>query len=171
MTAELSPIELGPLLRTDAERCAQLEMALFPGEGPWPAAAFREELRAAHNHYFAARSGGELLGYAGIAALGSSDNPEAEVHTIGVDPRARGRGIGRLLLGAMLAVADARGGPIFLDVRCDNVPAIALYESAGFTTVGVRKNYYQPAGADAYLMRRDANPADDAVAALEENLS
>lgn len=149
-------VELGPLLGADAERCAQLEIELFPGESPWPAGAFREEIRSAHNHYFAAREDGELLGYAGIATLGGADYPESEVHTIGVDPRAQGRGIGRLLLNAMLAVADAHGGPVFLDVRWDNTPAIGLYESAGFTRVGVRKNYYQPAGADAYVMRREA---------------
>ncbi|CAB0634629.1 ribosomal-protein-alanine N-acetyltransferase [Corynebacterium diphtheriae] len=53
-------------------------------------------------------------------------------------------------------VADTAGGPIFLEVRTTNVPAIALYESLGFEHQGVRKNYYQPSGADAFVMVRPA---------------
>lgn len=44
---------------------------------------------------------------------------------------------------------------VFLEVRTDNEPAIALYTSLGFTKMGVRKRYYQASGADAYTMRRD----------------
>ena len=39
---------------TDAARCAALEEVLFPGDEPWSAGAFREELRAGHT-YLAAR--------------------------------------------------------------------------------------------------------------------
>jgi [ribosomal protein S18]-alanine N-acetyltransferase len=34
-----------------------------------------------------------------------------------------------------------------------------LYESVGFTRIGVRKRYYRASGADAYTMRRDADGA------------
>jgi ribosomal-protein-alanine N-acetyltransferase len=70
-----------------------------------------------------------------------------------VDPDYQGRGIGRRMLEELLEVAD--GGVIFLEVRTDNEPAIALYESVGFTRVGLRKRYYRVSGADAYTMRRD----------------
>jgi ribosomal-protein-alanine N-acetyltransferase len=43
-------------------------------------------------------------------------------------------------------------------VRTDNTPAIALYESEGFTRIGLRRRYYQPSGADAYTMLRPAPP-------------
>lgn len=158
-------VVLDALVAADAERCAELERALFPGESPWPAAAFEAELRAPHNHYFAAREDGALLGYAGLSALGGED-PESEVHTIGVDPEAQGRGIGRMLLDALLAVADAHGGPVFLDVRVDNAPAIGLYESTGFVKVGVRKRYYMPSGADANVMCRE--PVSDKNSAVED---
>ena len=49
----------------------------------------------------------------------------------------------------------ADGGVVYLEVRTDNAPAIALYESAGFVTMGIRKRYYRVSGADAYTMRRD----------------
>ena len=54
----------------------------------------------------------------------------------------------------MLTIAD--GGTVFLEVRTDNEPAIALYESTGFVTMGLRKRYYRVSGADAYTMRREA---------------
>ena len=44
---------------------------------------------------------------------------------------------------------------VYLEVRTDNEPAINLYTSLGFVTVGLRKRYYQASGADAYTMRRE----------------
>lgn len=146
-------VQLTPLTAADAARCAELEAQLFDGDDPWPAEAFTRELKAGHNHYVAARADGYLVGYAGIARLGRRAPYEYEVHTIGVDPDYRGRGIGRAMLEDLLRFAD--GGVVFLEVRTDNVPAITLYESVGFVTVGVRKRYYRVSGADAYTMRRD----------------
>jgi ribosomal-protein-alanine N-acetyltransferase len=143
----------GPLHRTDAARCAELEAQLFEGDDPWPARAFLAELEAKHIHYVAARTDDKLVGYAGIARLGRKQPFEYEIHTIGVDPAYQGEGIGRGLLTE--AAKFASGGVIFLEVRTDNQAAIALYESVGFVTVGVRKRYYRVSGADAYTMRRD----------------
>lgn len=39
---------------------------------------------------------------------------------------------------------------ISLEVKCDNIPAIKLYEKFGFKKVAVRKGYYK--GIDGYLM-------------------
>ncbi|WP_227370980.1 ribosomal protein S18-alanine N-acetyltransferase [Mycobacterium fragae] len=137
----------------DAKRCAELEAMLFPGDDPWPKAAFLRELAAKHNHYVAARVDDILVGYGGISRLGRKPPFEYEVHTIGVDPTYQGRGIGRRLLNELLQFAD--GGVVHLEVRTDNEAAIALYRSAGFTDVGVRRRYYRVSGADAYTMRRD----------------
>jgi [ribosomal protein S18]-alanine N-acetyltransferase len=152
MTATVS---IEPLRESDALRCAQLERLLFPGDDPWSERAFRDEIRFGH-HYIAAREGEELLGYAGLAFVASPPNAEAEVHTIGVDPAHQRRGIGRALLAGLLAAADAARATVFLEVRTDNEAARALYESEGFSVVGVRKRYYRPSGADAYTMRREA---------------
>ena len=150
------------LTEADLVRCAELESAIFAGDSPWPLAGFVAELRAPHNRYFAARTepGGAAVGYAGISVLGPSDDRECEIHTIAVDPEHRGDGFGRALLDAMLAVADGEHAKVFLEVRTDNDPAIALYERNGFTVAGVRRNYYQPSGADAYTMVRPADGAE-----------
>ena len=51
-------------------------------------------------------------------------------------------------------VGYAGNARVYLEVRTDNAPAIALYRSAGFVEVGLRKRYYRVSGADAYTMRR-----------------
>jgi ribosomal-protein-alanine N-acetyltransferase len=142
------------LTATDANRCAELEAQLFPGDDPWPTIAFVRELAADHNHYVAARAGDVLIGYGGISRLGRTPPFEYEIHTIGVDPAYQGRGIGRRMLDELLNIAA--DSVVHLEVRTDNAPAIALYRSAGFTEVGLRKRYYRISGADAYTMRREA---------------
>jgi [ribosomal protein S18]-alanine N-acetyltransferase len=140
----------------DAIRCAELERQLFPGDDPWSERAFRDELQAGH-FYLAARVDGELVGYAGLGFVAGPPRAEAEIHTIGVDPAHQGHGIGRELLRGLLAAADSVSATVFLEVRTDNEPARALYESEGFTVIGVRKRYYRPSGADAHTMRRARN--------------
>ncbi len=83
---------------------------------------------------------------------------EAEILTFGVDPAARRRGVGRALLGDLYVRALALGAiRVVLEVAADNAMALALYESEGFRTVGLRSGYYHrergPA-IDAWLLRR-----------------
>ena len=137
----------------DAARCAELEKELFDGDDPWPARAFLAELEAKHIRYVAARADDKLVGYAGISRLGRKKPYEYEIHTVGVDPAYQGQGIGRRLLDELLDFAD--GGVVYLEVRTDNEPALALYDSAGFARIGLRRRYYRVSGADAYTMRRD----------------
>jgi ribosomal-protein-alanine N-acetyltransferase len=151
----VSPVQVvyDPLAEADAVRCAELEELLFGGDDPWPEAAFRRALGAPHNRYVAARVEDRLVGYAGIARLGRTPPFEYEIHTVGVDPTHQGRGIGRGMMADLLEFAGP--GVVYLEVRTDNAPAIALYGSLGFVTVGLRKRYYRASGADAFTMRRD----------------
>lgn len=69
---------------------------------------------------------------------------EAEILTIAVKPDHRRRGAGRCLLrGTLRALSGAGVERVFLEVAEDNLPAIQLYRTAGFVTVGRRKGYYQ----------------------------
>lgn len=141
------------LTRRDAARCAELEALLFGGDDPWPEIAFVREVAASHNRYVAARVGDTLVGYAGIARLGRTPPFEHEIHTIGVDPAYQRHGIGRGMMDRLLDFAG-RDSVVYLEVRTDNEAALALYRSAGFVSVGLRKRYYR-SGADAFTMRRD----------------
>ncbi|HJP77386.1 MAG TPA: ribosomal protein S18-alanine N-acetyltransferase [Pseudonocardiaceae bacterium] len=150
------------LRRQDLTRCVELEKQLFSGDDPWSERIFLSELRHASNHYFGAYTDDDtLVGYAGLAVNGRAPDFETEVHTIGVDLAWQGKGIGKGLLRAMLRIADRHNAPVFLEVRTDNAAAIALYRAHGFEQLGLRKNYYQPSGADAYTMVRPAQGAPD----------
>jgi ribosomal-protein-alanine N-acetyltransferase len=148
MTTAAANSGIRPLRWWHIPAVAALEQVLFPGDSPWTQAMFWSELAAAHHYVVACLPDGVILGYAGLAA-GPDD---ADVQTIGVAPAAQGRGIGRRLLRDLLDAAGSR--TVHLEVRTDNAPAIALYESEGFTRIGLRRRYYQPSGADAYTMLR-----------------
>lgn len=147
-------VRIDRLRRGDANRCAELERILFPGEDPWRASVFRAELDQGHHYFGAYDETGALIGYAGLALNGRAPDFEASVHTIGVAPDWQGHGIGRALLRTLLAIADSVAAPVFLEVRVDNAVAIRMYERHGFTQLGRRRGYYQPSGADAYTMGR-----------------
>ncbi len=132
----------------DIPALVQLEEILFPDDAPWTHEMFLSELEAGNFYLVHRDSGGVIDGYAGLALLGS----EAEVHNIAVSPASQGRGIGRTMLQQLLSISGSRR--VLLEVRTDNRPAIALYESEGFTVVGIRRRYYRPSGADAYTMAR-----------------
>ncbi len=155
-------VRLDRLRRRDTARCEELEKVLFPGDSPWTKDVFASEIATGH-YYVGAFEDENLLGYAGLSLAGGRPHVEAEVHTLGVDPRHQGRGLGRALLRALLARADRFGAETFLEVRTDNQAAIGLYEAHGFEQVGVRKRYYQPSGADAYTMRRAGTSAEEEV--------
>ncbi|WP_342319060.1 ribosomal protein S18-alanine N-acetyltransferase [Corynebacterium mayonis] len=148
-------MKIRELSSSDAVRVAEIEQVLFKGDGPWSREVFVTQFAQPYTFYVGAfDEKGTLLGYAGVAMLGPKSDPEFEVHTIGVDPVHQGKGVGRALLGQLVYAADLLDGPMFLEVRTDNVAAIAMYETFGFVPTGVRKNYYQPSGADAYSMMR-----------------
>jgi ribosomal-protein-alanine N-acetyltransferase len=86
-------------------------------------------------------------------ALGRAQADQAEILTIAVRPGARGQGVGRALVNALLAEAAKRGAlELFLEVAEPNAAARALYAGAGAKEVGRRRRYYAD-GADALVLR------------------
>jgi ribosomal-protein-alanine N-acetyltransferase len=101
------------------------------------------------------RAGGALLGF--VMSRRAAD--EAEILSIGVTRRARGRGIGKTLLARHMArLAQAGVSRLFLEVEESNAAARALYARAGFAQVGRREAYYRQAdgsAAAALVLRLD----------------
>jgi len=80
---------------------------------------------------------------------------EAEILSVAIAPKQRGRGFARPLLDLNLRrLAGLGARTVFLEVDENNAPARALYRRAGFADVGRRKSYYQ-SGANALVLRRD----------------
>ncbi|OLT36331.1 ribosomal-protein-alanine N-acetyltransferase [Actinomadura sp. CNU-125] len=146
-------IVLRDMTEADLPAVHRLEQVLFPDDA-WTEQMLREELSGqprTRRYVIAESSGGEIVGYAGLASVGG----HADVQTIGVAPGARGAGIGATLLTELIDEAVRRGDEgLFLEVRVDNAPARRLYERFGFEQIGVRERYYQPADVDAAVMFR-----------------
>ncbi|WP_127126574.1 ribosomal protein S18-alanine N-acetyltransferase [Georgenia sp. SYP-B2076] len=144
---------LRPLTRADLDRVMELEPQLF-GAGAWTRGVYVDELTTPGRTYVAAvvdrPDGTEIMvGYAGLAA-----GDEAQVMTVGVDPAFRRRGIATQLLEALLRAARAeRARSVLLEVRASDAGAQRLYARAGFTPIGVRRNYYAVEREDAVVMR------------------
>jgi L-amino acid N-acyltransferase YncA len=78
-------------------------------------------------------------------------------HSVYVDPAARGRGAGRLLLDALIASTEEAGiWTIQSGVFPENTASLRLHQRAGFRTVGVRERVGRHHGRwrDVVLLER-----------------
>lgn len=92
-----------------------------------------------------ARGDGQVLGFILIRAVAS----EAELITVAVHPSSHRSGIAHALVSSACRHLVATGSEaLFLEVRSDNVPAIALYEKLGFSQTGRRARYYKTTGGE-----------------------
>ncbi|MGM9552095.1 MAG: ribosomal protein S18-alanine N-acetyltransferase [Clostridia bacterium] len=78
---------------------------------------------------------------------------EGQIISVAVHPDYRRKGYGKELFERVIEIAKNDSVKFFtLEVRANNYPAIALYESLGFKKVGIRKNYYSNPVCDGVLM-------------------
>jgi ribosomal-protein-alanine N-acetyltransferase len=130
-----------------------IEEDLF-GPEKWSAAMFWNELATGQFYLVTLDDDNSVTGYAGLSVV---DENESWVQNIAVRRDAQRRGLGRVLLEALLAEAARRGTrKTLLEVAVDNGPAQRLYASYDFEPVGIRRGYYQPSNTDALVMMRDA---------------
>ena len=116
----------------------------------WTGKAFAESLQQEYTFFYVAEEEGAIAGYCCIERL----YEEAEIVNVAVDPQLRRRGIGDELLGWALEEEAAAGTiRVVLEVRRSNQAAIRLYEKAGFTEIGIRKNFYEFPTEDALVMQ------------------
>jgi phosphinothricin acetyltransferase len=107
-----------------------------------------------------ARGPGGLLGWAALALVSRRECYRGVVeNSIYVAADARGRGVGRALLGELCLRADAAGiWTIQAGILAGNDASVALHTACGFRIVGVRERLARKRGSwrDAILMERRA---------------
>jgi ribosomal protein S18 acetylase RimI-like enzyme len=129
----------------DLDAIARLENESFESDRV-SRRSLREFLRAAHRPVIAAIIDDELAGYALVSLRKTSR--AVRIYSLAVDARFARRGVGRALLQASEAYARRhRRALLTLEVRYDNVSAIALYESSGFRQFGEHAHYYADGAA------------------------
>jgi ribosomal-protein-alanine N-acetyltransferase len=142
-----------PATSRDAPRLAQLHGASF--HRGWGESEFETMIAERNTLVHRLRLGRKTIGFA-VSRIGAD---EAEILSIAIDARHRGRGLSRNLLLTHLGHLAGRGiRRIFLEVEENNAPARRLYERAGFSVVGRRERYYRQENGEqlnALLMRRD----------------
>ncbi len=145
MAPEKPGVALRDARSCDLERLLALE-AMFPGDR-LSARQFRRHLSSPTARLRVAEFDGALAGYALLFVRRGS--AVARLYSIAVDPAQRGAGLGALLLADVEQLARNAGrGILRLEVRADNVAAIALYRRAGYREQGRIPGYYED-GCDA----------------------
>lgn len=128
---------------------AELERLCF--SQPWSREGLAAELCEPTACFLVAEQGGQVAGYAGMHCV----LDEAYIANVAVHPAFRRRGIATVLLAELEAFAKQRGAAfVSLEVRASNAGAIALYESCGYETVGVRKGMYEQPKEDGLILTK-----------------
>lgn len=138
---------------------------------PWSRASFEHDIKENPcARYLVLRRGEEILGYAGMWLV----LDEAHITNVAIRRDERGKGLGRMLMTALIRLAADSGMQwMGLEVRAGNEAAQNLYRSLGFFRIGKRPRYYEDNGEDAILMALtdlpEGDPDHDPFLASEES--
>src|SRR5277367_2331493 len=138
-------VDVRPFERRNLGRVVEIERDSF-GKDAWPAEAFVEYWRESPELFLIARQGRRIAGY----SITRTNWRGAELESIAVDQRYRGRGVAQALLDATVAQLKA-GDALRLMVSTSNAPALRFYRQYGFVRTRLVKRYYG-AGRDAWRM-------------------
>lgn len=133
----------------DLEKVTALETACF--SMPWKYKDFEEVLTNPHRVYLVAETGRqEIIGGCMLTNIAG----EGDISNVAVDESFRGQRIATALLQKLLEYGKDKYGinAFTLEVRSKNIPAIRLYERAGFQAEGIRRNFYDKPKDDAIIM-------------------
>jgi ribosomal-protein-alanine N-acetyltransferase len=140
---------------SDLDSILQIEHASFRKD------AYDRNLFADFYHkcgglFLVAVKGRKVCGYMITCIGGSASGSRAELVSVAVDPKHRGRGIASALMDSALRRLRRRGVSRFhLMVKVTNRVAIRFYEGYGFHKTRIVRRYYEDA-SDGWRMERCA---------------
>jgi L-amino acid N-acyltransferase YncA len=109
-------------------------------------------------HRFVASACDLVIGWIAVAAVSDRGVYAGVVeHSVYVDPEARGRGVGRQLLEALISSTESAGiWTIQSSIFPENIASLRLHASAGFRQIGVRERIAEQHGRwrDVILIER-----------------
>ncbi|MBZ4672290.1 MAG: ribosomal-protein-alanine acetyltransferase [Deferribacteraceae bacterium] len=129
---------------TDLEEIVKIENENY--DTPWSYESFLNELYSDKSTIYVYELEGEITGYVVLYIL----IDEIDIANISVKKEYQGCKIGSRLMEFVLN--KYIGYMFYLEVREDNMKAIALYEKFGFKSYSMRKDYYGR-GINAILMK------------------
>jgi phosphinothricin acetyltransferase len=116
------------------------------------------------DHRFVAVADGQVLGWVAVTPVSTRPVYAGVVeHSVYVRPAARGRGVGRLLLEALIASTEKAGiWTIQSGIFPENASSLALHRAAGFRVIGIRERVGRHHGVwrDVVLMERRSPVVD-----------
>lgn len=143
--ARAGEVHVGPLIAGDWPRVAAvLAAGIATGDATFETVvpAWRD-WDAAHlpAPRLAARAGGQLVGWAALSPVsGRCVYSGVAEDSVYVHPRWGRQGVGRRLLGALVAESERRGiWTLQAGVFPENAASLRLHESCGFRLVGIRE--------------------------------
>ncbi|MCX5064464.1 GNAT family N-acetyltransferase [Micromonospora lupini] len=135
-----------PLTATDAYRVLTIYQAgLDSGDASFETTAPTWEAfdttRLTAHRFVAVDADGVILGWVAVTPTSSRPVYAGVVeHSVYVDPAAQGRGVGRVLLDALITSTEAAGiWTIQSGIFPENTGSLALHRRAGFRVIGVRE--------------------------------
>ena len=124
---------------------------------PWSEEVYRATLLLPYAFYYVAETEGDgsgqrqIIGTCGFKAIAG----EGEISNVAVLPAYRRKGAAHQMLERVLEDAAAMNiEDVSLEVREGNTAARSVYESFGFQTEGIRKNFYARPVENALIMWR-----------------
>ena len=140
-------IEVRDLCEEDLDDVCRIEESSF--SMPWKREDFQDLIVSDNSIYLVILADDRVVGAAGYTFNGF----EGYINNVVIDIDYRGQELGSVLMKELLTVGRKNGVPEFtLEVRVSNTPAIKLYESLGFKSEGIRKNFYERPVEDAMVM-------------------
>jgi ribosomal-protein-alanine N-acetyltransferase len=148
-----TPFSIRLLRLSDLDRIMEIERASF-GDDAYDRNLFAGFYHKCGELFLVAVRRRNVCGYMLTCPGGKAAPARAELVSVAVDPRQRGKGIASALMDSTLRRLRRRGIARFhLMVKVTNQPAIAFYERYGFIRSRIVRQYYED-GADAWRMAR-----------------
>ncbi len=128
----------------DAEAWLSLNRRAFaklPDQGSWDSHDLQQRVEAPWfdpDGFLLLEHGSKMVGFCWTKVHDEGPSAFGEIYVIGVDPDQEGRGLGRFLVEAGIALLASRGiEDVILYVEADNLAARRLYDRLGFHVMWV----------------------------------